>query len=430
MEEILFDPKIFINAPYWVCPKCKAKSSFGVLSISGNHYSRRCKECWYTQGYELPKLHKKIIYLDQFAISNMEKILNPKVAEQQKKRIDKFWFQLFEKLDTLSKLQLIICPDSITHQNESKVTVEHYETLKRMYELLSHGTSFDHFDTIERFQLCDHAENWVRGNEDKDVEINIRSVIHGNLHGWNDRFIISVDASNIEEDVRLLKANKQSSQGQMNQLFKKWQQQKDFDFEKHWDFELSSYGNIIKKLYLEYIENFAKVQFGLSTNMDKLMDTRILTIVHSLKEIFSETGLDEEEALIKVGEFLSSPSLRNIPFLKISTLLYTALARKAATGQKRIPNASFFDDVKTISALMPYCDAMFIDNECASLLREEPLRSRISYQTKVFSVNTKEEFLKYLDEIENGTPKGHFDKVKEVYGETWHKPYNTLYMND
>ncbi len=325
----------------------------------------------------------------------MEKTLNPKVAEQQKKRIDKFWFQLFEKLDTLSKLQLIVCPDSITHQNESKVTVEHYETLKRMYELLSHGTSFDHFDTIQRFQ-----------------------------------FIISVDASNIEEDVRLLKAKKQISQGQMNQLFKNWQQQKDFDFEKHWDLELSSYGNIIKKLYLQYIENFAKVQFGLSANMDKLMDTRILTTVHSLKEIFSETGLDEEEALIKVGEFLSSPSLRNVPFLKISTLLFTALARKAATGQKRIPNASFFDDVKTISALMPYCDAMFIDNECASLLREEPLKSRISYQTKVFSVNTKEEFLEYLDEIENGTPKAHFDKVKEVYGETWHKPYNTLYMND
>ena len=82
--------------------------------------------------------------MDQFAISNMEKTLNPKVAEQQKKRIDKFWFQLFEKLDTLSKLQLIVCPDSITHQNESKVTIEHYETLKRMYELLSHGTSFDH----------------------------------------------------------------------------------------------------------------------------------------------------------------------------------------------------------------------------------------------------------------------------------------------
>lgn len=183
-------------------------------------------------------------------------------------------------------------------------------------------------------------------------------------------------------------------------------------------------------MYLEYIENFAKVQFGLSDNMDKLLDTRIVTIVHSLKETFKETGLDEEESLKKVGEFLSSPSLKNIPFLKISTLLFTALARKAATGQKRIPNSSFFDDVNTISTLMPYCDAIFIDNECASLLREEPLKSRISYQTKVFSVNTKEEFLKYLDEIENSTPKGHFDKVKEVYGETWHKPYHTLYMND
>ncbi|MEN3004730.1 hypothetical protein [Dehalobacterium formicoaceticum] len=422
--------EIFIKEPYWDCPKCKAKSSYGVLFISGNCYSRSCKECCYTKEYELPKIHKKIIYLDQFVISNMEKILNPRVTEQQKKKIDNFWFQLFEKLDKLSKLQLIVCPDSITHQNESIVT-EHYETLKRMYELLSYGTSFYHFDTIELFQLCEYAENWVRGYKDKDVEIDIQSVIYGNVHCWHDRFIITVDTLNIEEDTKLLKTNKQTSQSKMDQLFSYWQQTKNFDFKKHWDFELLSYGKEIKKQYFEYIKSFDKVRFGSSTDIDKLMNTRIIDIMHSLEEITRKNGLNEMEAHIKVDEFFTSPSLSKIPFLKISSLLYTALARKAAAGQKRIPKASFINDVKTISMLLPYCDAIFIDNECASLLREEDLKTRISsYKTKVFSLNTKEEFLKYLDEIEKGTPNSHFDKVKEVYGETWPKPYNTLYINN
>ena len=110
--------------------------------------------------------------------------------------------------------------------------------------------------------------------------------------------------------------------------------------------------------------------------------------------------------------------------------LYAALARKAANGQKRIPGVSFFNDVKTISTLMPYCDAMFIDKECASLLQEEPLRSRIQYETQVFSLATKDRFLEYLNGIKDSATKEHLDKVKEVYGETWHKPYKTMYMNE
>ena len=77
-----FDPRDLISPPFIICPKCN-QELFGVISIRNNSYSRRCKNCLYPVGtnrtadYYLPNLNKKVIYLDQFAISEMMKVLNP-----------------------------------------------------------------------------------------------------------------------------------------------------------------------------------------------------------------------------------------------------------------------------------------------------------------------------------------------------------------
>ncbi len=74
---------------------------------------------------------------------------------------------------------------------------------------------------------------------------------------------------------------------------------------------------------------------------------------------------------------------------------------------------------------------MFIDNECCSYLKENPLYSSINkYKTKIFSQNTKEEFINYLNDVELKTPKEHFDKINEVYGIDWREPFTELYRKD
>ncbi|MCK5020734.1 MAG: hypothetical protein KAS32_27180 [Candidatus Peribacteraceae bacterium] len=146
MESFEFDPRVFISPPFIKCPKCN-KEAFGVLTINCNSYTRRCRACFFPRGkdrpqiYDLPQLEKKVIYLDQFVISEMMKCLNPQTKAHKKGKLDPFWLALFEKLDTLSKLQLIIYPDSIYHTNESLLS-PYFEPLKRLYELLSHGVSF------------------------------------------------------------------------------------------------------------------------------------------------------------------------------------------------------------------------------------------------------------------------------------------------
>ncbi|SRR5216684_2299067 len=57
---------------------------------------------------------KKVFYLDQFAISEMVKALDTRSKAHA--RVNPFWQQVFEALERVCKLQLVVCPWSPIHQ--------------------------------------------------------------------------------------------------------------------------------------------------------------------------------------------------------------------------------------------------------------------------------------------------------------------------
>lgn len=134
-------------------------------------------------------------------------------------------------------------------------------------------------------------------------------------------------------------------------------------------------------------------------------------------------GVPDADLWRRLQEFLEAPTLDLVPYLHISTLLWAALARKAAVGgQRRAPNHGMMNDVKTVATVLPYCDAMFVDNELAGLLDEEPLRTNIDYDARVFSSNSRDDFLAFLRELRESLSDAYVEKVKEVYGEDWIRP--------
>ena len=141
------------------------------------------------------------------------------------------------------------------------------------------------------------------------------------------------------------------------------------------------------------------------------------SLIQSLSCVVTNSGVGQGEVCSKVVEYLRSDSLKNVPFVEISSLLLAALARKYASGMCQCPDEGLETDINIVSVLLPYCDAMFIDNQMHGYLKENPVRERISYGTKVFSLNHKEEFIAYLKSIEQNASKEHIEKVKEVYGE-------------
>jgi hypothetical protein len=182
------------------------------------------------------------------------------------------------------------------------------------------------------------------------------------------------------------------------------------------------------RIYFAHLKKWDEIFNGkIQMAIDDVLGPPAVTTIRALNSVFQEHNVPQEEVLSRTIEFLISPTMKEVPFNKISSMLYAALARKAAGGRKKQPGQGIVNDIPMISVLLPYCDAMFLDKECYSYLNEEPLKSELDYKKKLFSLTNRDEFMDYLDAIERSAPKMHISKVAEVYGDSWLTPYTTLY---
>jgi PAS domain-containing protein len=85
---------------------------------------------------------------------------------------------------------------------------------------------------------------------------------------------------------------------------------------------------------------------------------------------------------------------------------------------------------RTFLADRPYCDAMFIDNECRGLPQNIPKKHALGYSTRVFSLKTGERFIEYLRKLEENSDSAVLSSVREVYGPDWPRPFLRMYDVD
>jgi len=128
---------------------------------------RCCRDCWHKQEYELPELRKKIIYQDQFVTSNLMKLKNPATKGHATVAADPFWCELRDLLFQLRQLQMICCPDSGSHEEESR-TSPFSADLKKTYEGLSSGITSKAFDSIKSEQIGKLALAWSEPREPRE----------------------------------------------------------------------------------------------------------------------------------------------------------------------------------------------------------------------------------------------------------------------
>ncbi len=85
------------------------------------------------------------------------------------------------------------------------------------------------------------------------------------------------------------------------------------------------------------------------------------------------------------------------------------------------------NDLNILSLLLPYCDAMFVDNQCRACLEEKDVQENINFSPRVFSLTSKEDFLAYLEQLEAKFPSKYRKKVEELYGIEWINTPTRLY---
>jgi hypothetical protein len=415
-----------INRPLRPCPKC-GDVAFGTLGVSPNVITRRCRSCRHTSSEPLPQLQKKIVYLDQMILSNMAKVLDPVWREERRPR-DPFWVAAFDALDRAVKLQLIVCPYSPVHEDESRVA-RHFPMLQRMYQHLAIGVELDFPILVHELQLCHAFTARLKGNEVDYRAIGRDQVLHGDVDGWADRFNITVEWSAGRPDADVLRRGRDSSGDAWAQLFRKWGVENQ-SFDLSYAIERRAFAQAVGVLYLEHVAALRDASLR-GEITESLWNYRLeVDIVKTLRDRAEIAGHRSEDGLRMALEFLRTPIAMDAPANDIAALLMAAIARRAASGQRRPPSRGMWSDIMAISSYLPYCDVMFVDDECATLLGEGPLKERINYPTKIFSNRTRENFLSYLAGLESEAGPGHRDRVVAVYGESWLTPYRDLLRHE
>jgi hypothetical protein len=374
------------------------------------------------------------------------KMLSAETPGHQRAKAEPLWRELFESLDVLCCMQLVICPDSTEHHDESLIS-PFFEELKNTYEHFSRGISFSRSSSIQDTQIVDAFEGWLK-NVKPEFNFDSHRVAHPNLHRWHDRIFITMSGT-LPGEKQSVRQSRSALHTGLRDLFKVWQTEKK-SFEDVFELEKAGYAESMLRgierdrkqaVQMESLVSSFGSEFGpLPLSITRYSPTMNTPLMYGLRHIARTHLLEkykpnleqdqekiEDEAREKVVTFIESGALSETPANIIGASMYAALARKAAAGQKKLPDEGMATDIKVVSTLLPYCDAMFVDNICRSLLNEIPHTHKLPYKCAVFSSKTSSEFLQYLSEIRKSATPEHLELLKDVYGPKVLQPPTSIY---
>lgn len=427
----------FISGPYKQCPNqsCLAEGTFGVfMNIEGSRsYTRECIQCAHTESYALPQIKKKVLYLDQFVISNLVKLLDKSHPSHEKIKSDSFWEALFIKLEAASKSQAIVCPDSFYHQDESLTGKIDFRFMKRLYEHFSSGKTLNPSIIVERNQVAQHFEAW---REERKAEFNFdpqEIAFERDLHTWSVGLRISVGGRPYPGQVENLQKTNAMTEEQLKAVWERWKNEKNVGFVARAREETGGLGKGLITAVRQFAERRARAMARIvagenyEMDLDDFMPPMSNDILEALMRTARSKGLSEQQVAETIVRYFNDiDALLEIPYVRISSVMFAGLAHRAANGQKKPPRSTA--DVQFISSYLPYCDALFVDKESASLLKEFPkntpeyLRLK-EFPAKIFSLNSKKDFLDYLDELVADIPSDQIEILKDMSGNDYNKPY-------
>ncbi len=400
---------MFELPPFHRCPRCK-NMTFGKLSVGGNSVTKRCQECRYSHQESLPEVNKRVIYLDQFAISELYKTKSntrrPGAPHEQ------FWKDCYEQVNRAYLRQQVIFPASNLHSDETIVWHSPSE-LRLAHEMFSGETSFDRTDAIAAEQEWKFAKAYIKGEPPPALNFDVDSILDGERNSWLPIFHINVN-SNLSIFAPGIRSGRAIAEDSLKALADGWVKSKP-TFDDVLQHELASYGPAIRQALAQQI---AKNQAAMaSDDPTSVLDLSFSLIdrCHQLTSLFQKNGVAEKNAFAEVLRFFDWPGNRIQPMNKIFAYLFAALGWRISSGQRPKMKASILNDFTAIATYAPYVDAMFVDKECASLLQHGRLRSELQYRARIFSLSNPQEFLNYLDELSNDATKEVVDWAAELY---------------
>jgi hypothetical protein len=311
-------------------------------------------------------------------------------------------------------LQQAIFPSSDVHQNETIVSAWPTQ-LRHAYEGMGGDVRLEDTRQVELIQTRAFAEAFASGNA-VHLDLGVDGILaRGRRNAWlrDMRIVLNTDYSQFADAIR---ASQAETGQQVTDLMAQWRV-RGRGFDDVLEIELGSYMSSRMEALLEHAKRYIAAlkadDLMAQLNLDM---SPIVREMATLRGIFEKAGTPPEELDTEIRRFWEWPENRSQPFARIHAYLFAALAGQVKAGRKKPASPGFMNDVTVIASYAPYVDAMFVDNECATMLSQGRPRDELTYRARIFSLNSKEAFLEYLSEVAAGATEEVRRYAKAIYG--------------
>ncbi len=212
----------------------------------------------------------------------------------------------------------------------------------------------------------------------------------------------------------------------LDTVVSRWRREKHKKFKDWFAEEVAGHADTLLHAYRRHEPQLNALRKRLDLDRLPCPQDPAAALMLSILQRLEGGGCKREECEARAREFLTSGIFSSIPIVRIGAALWAGFADRLVHGGKKEAETSFGNDAKFLSAYLPYCDAMFIDRPCAEMLKKQPVSHKVPESARVYSMQSKDEFLLFLKGIESAAPPEHLAKVIEVYGDDWLKPSNDL----
>lgn len=369
----------------------------------------RCSKCRYAIGEKLPAVEKKVFYLDQSLFSYL---FNVKSGARLPLGHEDACKEIYRLLRRLVLQQQLILPHSHIHHDET-IVFHSPQELRQAYEFLGGDLGFIHSKDVELSQMICFARGYIN-NAKPDLNLQVDEVLQGNRNAWLPDMHISVssDYSMFADSIR---KTRDSTHQEITALMDHWRTN-GTTFENVLENEFASFGPTKRRTLFDALNR----QMQANTIEEPMaymaaINHPILTEFRVLCDLFASMGVAETELGKSVNDFWLWDGNRTQPHLEIFAYLFAAMARRVKSGQKS-QTRGFMNDIMAISTYSPYVDVMFVDKECASLLSEQPLVSKLHYRARIFSMSNIKDFIIYLDDLDRKVAPDVRELASRIYG--------------
>jgi hypothetical protein len=344
---------------------------------------------------------KSILYLDQNFLSSVHR-----------GGTENEWATaLMAKVSALLDLQLLAIPYSSTHIDEADLNGQYRDALVGFIQRVSRGHHFEPYWRVEERQILKAFHRFLDGDRAAYPKEE-RDALCPSVHDWDGDYSVSVFSAATGTDRKSL--FKQQAIDELAQALPQWAS-KGRTFEGDMNLEISE---AARSLVDSYAKKTARLMMG---DFSALTDAPINASVGEALWCAVEAKKVDPTA---IAAFLRSQHFAEVPTVQLSARLFSAYKQRLRlsktppdpTSKKtREKLSGFLYDIQHAATYAPYCDGYFTDNAMAKLLKEQRVRVEQDFGCKVFSVDSKDDFLAWMETLESRMTAEHANDLSWAY---------------